>query len=144
MAASGVNVSRDLLWILTNNNNAQMFKRPGITKRFSKDPLNPKGIQSFRNAGNLQDRAVTVQPDPSGKGVVLVHRNKRNKRSPAKSLSRVSLKRSARQTMQTIKRFVNGNNYRKDLKTVLLRRASAILQSQKKQAAKVTGKGKKD
>lgn len=143
MSSSGVNVSRDLIWILTNNNNAQMFKRPGIAKRFSKDPLNPKGIQSFRNAGSLQNRAATIQPDPSGKGVVLVHKNRGRGRNPAKSLTRVSLKRSAGKTIQTIKRFVNKNKYRRDLKTVLLRRASAILQSQKKQAVKVTGKGKK-
>lgn len=144
MASNGVNVSRDLLWILTNNNNAQMFKQRGIRQRFSRDPLNPKGVQSFRNAGSLQNRAVTIQPDPSGKGVVLVHKNRSNKRSPAKSTTRISLRRSAGKTIQTIKRFVNGKQYRKDLKTVLLRRASAILASQKKQVTKVPGKGKKD
>jgi hypothetical protein len=144
MAANGVNVSRDLLWILTNNNNAHMMKQRGIRSRLSRDPLNPKGIQSFRNAGSLQDRAITVQPDPSGKGVVLVHKNRSNKRSPAKSLTRISLRRSAGKTIQTIKRFVNGKKYRKDQKTVLLRRASAILTSQKKQATKTPGKGKKD
>lgn len=144
MSGRGVNVSRDLLWILTSNNNANMFKRTGIKKRFSKDPLNPKGVQSFQNAGTLQDRAVNVQPDPSGKGVVLVYKNRRHRRSPGKNLHRVSLKKSAGRTLETIKRFVNKNRYRRDLKTALLRRASAILLSQKKPAVKVAGKGKKD
>lgn len=144
MAAQGVNVSRDLVWMLTNKHNAQMFKRPGISQRFTTDPLNPKGLQTFRNSGSVQSHALSVQADPSGKGVVLLRKDAKHAQRPAKSVTRISLKRGAARTMKSIKNVVNKTGHRKGLKTALLRRASAILLSQKKVAVKTPGKGKKD
>ena len=152
MASQGVNVSRDLLWILTKNHNSFMFKRPGISKRFSTDPMNAKGIQTLKHSGSLYQRAINVQPDPSGKGVVLLHKVSSNQSKLAKSVNKVSLKKSSRRTLRSIKRFVNGSiessGYRPDLKRTVLRRASAILKSQRKRKTKLTPKsgktGKKD
>ena len=136
----GVNVSRDLLWIATKDFNAHMFKRKGIRKVFSTDPLNPRGFQTFANAGALQPKALNVLPHPSGRGVQLVYKKKTVVTKPSKSLVKVPLTHSAGKTIKTIKNFCNKTRYRRDLKTVALRRASAILRSQR--ARKVTASGK--
>lgn len=136
----GVNVSRDLLWLATKNFNAHMFKRKGIRKTFSTDPLNPRGFQTLSNAGAIQPKALNVVPHPSGRGVQLVFKKKTPVTKPTKSLVKVPLTHSAGRTIKTIKNFCNRNRYRRDLKTVALRRASAILRSQR--ARKVTASGK--
>lgn len=151
MSAKGVNVSRDLLWILTKQNSAHTFRRRGIPKTFSTDPFNPKGIETLRNSGNVHAKAATVEANPEGKGVQLVFKKQRLSSRKAGSVVKVPLTRGLTRTARSIKSFVNGRGYRRDLKTVLLRRASAILKSQKKTAkvaattsAKTTATKKKD
>ena len=105
---NGVNVSRDLLWLLTSNNNCHMFKRKAIYKRFSTDPLNPKGFQTLRHSGSIQPKAVSIEPVVGGKkGVVLVYRKRRHQASPGKSLARVTLSQNPKRTMRVIKKFTN-------------------------------------
>lgn len=151
MSAKGVNVSRDLLWILTKQNTAHTFRRRGIPKTFSTDPFNPKGIETFRNSGNLHAKAATVEAHPEGKGVQLVLKKQKLSSRRAGNVVKVPLTRGLKRTVRSIKSVVNRGGYRRDLKTVLLRRASAILKSQKKTAkvtattsAKTTATKKKD
>jgi large subunit ribosomal protein L28e len=140
MSAKGVNMSRDLLWLLTKNNNSHILKPRAFKKRLSTDPMNPKGVQSFRFSGAIQRKAITVEPHSSGKGVNLVYKKRRHQSRPEKSVVRMSLTKDSRRTLSVIKRFCNVNAYRTDLKNVCLRRASAILKSQKTRVPK--GKGK--
>lgn len=133
---AGVNVSRDLLWVLTNNTNNATFKRKGLRQRFTTDPFNPKGIANYRFSGGIQKKALTVEPHTSGKGVTLVYRKGNQQNKPAKSIVRVPLTKDSRRTLRTIKRFCNRNYYRTDLKNVALRRASALLRSQKPRGGK--------
>jgi len=97
----------------------------------SKEPHNLKGRNSFRYSGLVQKKTVGVEPAPSGKGIVLVTRNGTSLRKPAKNYTRVELKRNARKTLKTIARTLFNGHYRKDLKMTAVRRASAILRSQK-------------
>lgn len=77
-----------------------------------------------------------------GKGVALIIRNKRSVRKPAKNLVRVELKRNSRKTLGSIRKTVSESGYRKDLKMAAMRRASAVLRSQKPVVVKKT-RGKK-
>lgn len=52
-------------------------------------------------------------------------------RKPAKTLTRVELKKDPRRTIATIRRTLQSNNYRKDLINSAVRRTCAILKSQK-------------
>ena len=131
----GVNVSRDLLWLATKDFNAHMFKRKGIRKVFSTDPLNPRGFQTLANAGSVQPKALNVLPHPSGRGVQLVFKKRTVVTKPSTSIIKVPLTHSAGKTVKAIKNFCNKSHYRRDLKTVALRRASAILRSQKARKA---------
>lgn len=114
----GVGVSRDLNWLLTRNWSSHLVKKRGINRRLSTDPLNPKGLYVPRFQGTIQRKALQVDPHPSGKGVVLVYKKKRHQSRPGKALSKQLLTKDSRRTFKTIRKFVNKNLYRTDLKNV--------------------------
>lgn len=149
---AGVNVSRDLRWLLTKNSSCYAVKVRNYPKAFSTDPLNPKGIHLPRFAGSIQTSALTVKGSSKRKGVTLVYKKRRSAtRKPADQLVRVTIKKDPRATLNSIKKTVNSmSHYRRDLKMLTLRRASAILKSQvdkkkkkkKKPAKRVARKGR--
>lgn len=114
----GVSTSTDLNWLITRNSSCFLMKRRGVNHHFSTDPMNPKGIYKPRLQGTIQRRALTVQENPNGKGVLMVYKKKGNQNKPVKALNRVVMKRNARRTLRNIKQFVNKQNYRQDLKNV--------------------------
>ena len=135
---NGVNVSRDLRWLLTKNTSCYAVKVRNHQKAFSKDPLNPKGVHLPRFSGSIQTRAVTVKGSKKP-GVTLVYKKMGAVRKPAEQLVRVSFKKDPRSTLRSIKNTLNNTKGRRDLKMLTLRRASAIMKSQLKK----TKKGKK-
>lgn len=139
---NGVNVSRDLRWLLTKNTSCHAVKIRNYPKALSKDILNPKGLHLPRFAGSIQSRAVTVRGSAKSPGVVLVYKKKGTVRTPANQLVRVSIKKDPRSTLRSIKNTLNNTKSRKDLKMLILRRASAIMKSQKDKSKK-TKKGSK-
>lgn len=115
---SGLNTSSDLNWLITRNSSCYLLKRRGVNHHFSTDPMNPKGLYKPRFQGTIQRRALSVQENPSGKGVVMVYKKRSNQNKPAQALNRVVMNRNARRTTRNIKQFVNKQNYRNDLKNV--------------------------
>jgi len=97
----------------------------------SREPNNLKGRNSFRYNGLVRKRAVGVEPASTGKGVVLVTRNTKTMRKPAKSFNRVELRKNSRAALKKIGGILYNGKYRPDLKMAAVRRASAIIQSQK-------------
>jgi len=144
----GVGISRDLQWVLTRNWSSSLIKARGIKRRFSRSTFNPKGLYVPRFEGNYQQKAITIEPNTTGKGVVIVYKKRRHQQKPAKSLARIELNKDSRRTLKNIKTFCNKNMYRTDLKNVCLRRASAILRSQKpkpiKKSRRTAGQKKSD
>lgn len=142
---AGVNVSKDLKWLLVKNSSCHAVKVRNYPKALSKDPLNPKGLHLPRFSGSLQDKAVTVRGSAKKKGITLVYKKKSAKNNPSKQLVRVTIKKDPRGTMRSIRNtFNNMKHYREDLKMLALRRASAILKSQVDLSKKKKSKGKKD
>jgi hypothetical protein len=117
---NGVGVSRDFEWLLTRNWSSHLIKRRGIKRRFSRDPLNPKGLYVPRFQGSIQPKALSVEPNASGKGVVLVYKKRRHQQKPAKSLGKIELNKDSRRTLKNIRTFCNKHLYRTDLKNVLI------------------------
>lgn len=141
---NGVNASRDLRWLLTKNTSCNAVRVRNYPKALSKDPLNPKGLHLPRFNGSIQDRAVTVRGSAKKPGVTLVYKKKSAVNKPAEQLVRVSIKKDPRSTMKSIKNTLNSmKGYRKDLKMLALRRASAILKSQVDKKKAKTKKGAK-
>ncbi|XP_054156541.1 60S ribosomal protein L28-like [Oppia nitens] len=132
----GVGMSRDLQWVLTRNWSSSLIKVRGIDRHFSRSRFNPKGLYVPRFEGQYQQKALTVEPNSSGKGVTLQYKKRRHQQKPGQSVAKIVLNKDARRTLNNIKKFCNKNLYRTDLKNVCLRRASAILRSQKPKPTK--------
>jgi len=109
----------------------------------SKEPNNLKGRNSFRYSGLVHKKTVGVEPAATGKGVVLVTRNGNSMRKPAKNYTRVELKGNSRGTLKTIGQSLFKGRYRQDLKMCAVRRASALLRSQKPVVVKKARAGAK-
>lgn len=142
---NGVNVSRDLRWLLTKNTSCHAVRVRNYPKALSKDPLNPKGLHLPRFNGSIQSRAVTVRGSAKKQGVTLVYKKKSAVRKPASQLVRVSIKKDPRSTLRSVRNTLNNMKGRKDLKMLALRRASAIMKSQvdKKKTRKNTKRSKR-
>lgn len=115
---TGVGVSRHLLWLMTKNHNCHIYKARNVKQPFTRDPLNPKGIQTFRWSGSIQNKALSVTSHTSKKGIVMIYRKTKHQLKPKKSLEKVPLVRDNRRSYRHIRKFVNKNFYRKDLKMV--------------------------
>jgi len=124
-------MSADLQWMVIRDCSSYIVKKRNISKPFSKEPNNLKNLNSFRYNGLVHKKVLGVEPAPDGKGVVLVHKKTKNLNKPAKSMVRTTLKHGPRKSLNSVRRFVRCNKYRKDLKMAALRRASAILRSQR-------------
>merc|ERR1711894_202917 len=137
-----MSASPDLLWGIIRNNSCYLMKGQG--QIYSREPNNLKCRNSFRYNGLVQNKTLGVEPAKDGKGIVLVTKNQKNKGKPAKMYSRVELKRGSRQTLTTIRKVIRSNRYRKDLKMAAVRRASALLRSQKPVPVRKTVRRRKE
>merc|ERR1711962_211863 len=124
------NASADAQWMIIRNNSCFLKKGNGLT--FSCEPNNLKNRNTFKFNGLIHRKTVGVEAGKDGKGVVLVTKKFRGvSNKPAKQYNRTELKKDARRTLTSIRHVLKKNNYRRDIKNAALRRASAILRSQK-------------
>ncbi|KAL2272742.1 hypothetical protein FJTKL_06018 [Diaporthe vaccinii] len=78
------NVSADLIWEITRNNNSYLVKRnTGDGVQLSRDPLNLANKNSRKHAGYVNEKAVGISAD-GDKGVHVVSKTKAS-RQPAKN-----------------------------------------------------------
>ncbi|XP_022326128.2 large ribosomal subunit protein eL28-like [Crassostrea virginica] len=129
--------SPDLQWLIIRNNSSFLLKGNGQT--YSREPNNLKSLNSFRYNGLVHKKTVGVVPAKDGKGVVLITKKTNAGKRPGKGYSKVELKRGSRQTFSSIRKTLRSNRYRKDLKMAAVRRASALLKSQKPVVVKKSG-----
>ena len=129
-------MSSDIAWAVIRNNSAFLLKKRGCPKPFNTDPLNLTNKNSQRYVGMANAKAVGVQPlpkkfaDNKEKGFVLTVKKGKGNR-PAKSLASVTMKSGARGSLPKIKSMLGKQRYRKDLTKAALRRAAAIIRSEK-------------
>ncbi|XP_038063865.1 60S ribosomal protein L28-like isoform X2 [Patiria miniata] len=124
------NAAPDLQWMIIRNNSCFLKKGNGLT--FSSEPNNLKNKNTFKFNGLIHRKTVGIEAAKDGKGVVLVTKKIRGvANKPAKQYSRIELKKDARRTLTSIRHVLKKNKYRRDIKNAALRRASAILRSQK-------------
>ncbi|OJJ52575.1 hypothetical protein ASPSYDRAFT_37102 [Aspergillus sydowii CBS 593.65] len=133
MAAERSNVSSDLIWQLTRNQNAYLVKRNsngGV--QFSRDPLNVLNKHSFKYAGYSNTKAVGVQPAENG-GVVAITKKPGTAQQPAKNLATVTYGPNAsnRKVYKGVADKTAKGSYRADLRQDAVARVSAIRRSQK-------------
>ncbi|XP_032504895.1 60S ribosomal protein L28-like [Phocoena sinus] len=121
-------MSPHLQWMVVRNCSSFLIKRNKQT--YSNEPNNLKACNSFRYNGLIHRKTVGVEPAEDGKGVVVVVKRRSGQRKPATSYVR-SINKNARATLSSSRHMIRKNKYRPDLRMAAIRRASAILRSQK-------------
>ncbi|KAM9451067.1 large ribosomal subunit protein eL28 [Clarias gariepinus] len=122
-------MSSHLQWMVIRNNSSFLIKRNKQT--YSTEPNNLKARNAFRFNGLIHRKTVGVEQAADGKGVVVVLKKRAGHRKPAKAYEKVTINKNSRTTLNRLRNIIRKNNYRRDLCMAALRRASAILRSQK-------------
>ncbi|PLB34493.1 60S ribosomal protein L28 [Aspergillus candidus] len=127
------NISSDLVWQISRNQNAFLAKRnTGGGSQFSRDPLNLQNKHSFKYAGYANNKAIGVQPTENG-GVAVITKKPSNPQQPAKNVVTVNYgpNTSARKIYKGVASKTAQNGYRADIREDAVARVSAIRRSQK-------------
>uniref|UniRef100_A0AAR2KXA3 Large ribosomal subunit protein eL28 n=2 Tax=Pygocentrus nattereri TaxID=42514 RepID=A0AAR2KXA3_PYGNA len=122
-------MSSHLQWMVIRNNSSFLIKRNGQT--YSTEPNNLKARNAFRFNGLVHRKTVGVEQAADGKGVVVILKKRAGQRKPVKSYEKITINKNSRTTLSRLRNIIRKNSYRKDLCMAALRRASAILRSQK-------------
>lgn len=122
--------------MIIRNNNAFLVKKRNVKKPFSKEPNNVTNLNSYRYSGLVHKKAISVVENPDRKGFTVVYKKAKATNKPVKNLVRRPFKVGARRSLYKVKKLLKANNYRTDLTKATLRRASAILRSQRPIKAK--------
>ncbi|XP_055533361.1 60S ribosomal protein L28-like [Wyeomyia smithii] len=130
--------SSHLNWLIIRDHNAFLLKQRNIKKPFSTEPNNLTNLSSFRYSGLVHKKTLSVVP--ADKGISLIYKRPKQQNKPVKSTVKVTLKHRPRRTLKKLKNIINGNKYRRDLRQAALRRASAIMRSQRLATVKRGGK----
>nr|CAX71978.1 ribosomal protein L28 [Schistosoma japonicum] len=122
-------MSSHLIWDLIKNNDCFLMKRG--PECFSRDPLNLKNKNCFRYCGLVHKKAIGIKEERYGKGVVVTTKNVAKDHKPAKAVTRTKFVRGRRRTLQKIRNLTCKQKYRRELKMLALRRASALMLNMK-------------
>ncbi|XP_014103048.1 large ribosomal subunit protein eL28 [Bactrocera oleae] len=128
--------SPHLNWLIIRNNNSFLLKKRDVKKPFSTEANNLTNVSSFRYSGLVHKKTVGVVPAADKKGFSVVLKKGKYAQRPAKNTVRVSFKSGPRRSLKKLRNLLTGAKYRKDLTQAALRRASAVLASQKAVPAK--------
>merc|ERR1719178_384840 len=109
-----MNVSSEIAWGIIRDNSSFLLKKRGVKKPFSTEPCNLTNRNAMRYNGLVNTKAVGVTAAADNKGFVV-------------TTKRAGLGRSLHKT----KANLNKQRYRKDLTKAAMRRAAAIVRSQK-------------
>ncbi|KER20953.1 hypothetical protein T265_10610 [Opisthorchis viverrini] len=101
-----------------------------------------KGKNCFMYSGLVHKKAIGIKPEKYGKGIVLITKKPGYDHKPAKAVVRTKYVRGRRRTLQKIRNMICRQKYRRELKMLALRRASALMLNMKP-TAPPTAKPKK-
>merc|ERR1712168_589631 len=134
-----INMSADLYWMVVRDTSSFMMKgRLSKGKVFSKDPMNLTGLHSLTSSGIVGPKAVGITAAPDNKGVVVVTKKPKAVSKPGQSTTSVTLKKGRRAVIKSVANSVSAFN--KTKKHAAMKRASAILRSQRPRIGKKTKK----
>lgn len=129
-------MSSHLNWLIVRDNNAFLLKQRNIKKPFSKEANNLTNLSSYRYSGLVHNKTLSVVSAENKKGFVLQYKKAKYVNKPAKQAVKITFKSGPRRALKKVKNVVKYGKYRRDLTQALLRRASAVIRSQKPGKAK--------
>ncbi|KFB35938.1 AGAP005427-PA-like protein [Anopheles sinensis] len=123
-------VSSHLNWLIIRDHNSFLLKQKNIRKPFAKEPGNLTNLSSFRYSGLVHKKTLSITPAEK-KGFNYCFKRPKLANKPAKTIKKVLVKTHARHALKKVSNMIKKHHYRRDLKQAALRRASAILRSQR-------------
>nr|QZX63206.1 NADPH-dependent diflavin oxidoreductase 1 [Halisarca dujardinii] len=124
-------MSSQLQWLCIRNSSCFAVRRKSCGRvAFSTEPNNVANKHAYKYS-SVQKKTVGVNSAPDNKGVVLVTKRTKYVRRPAKMFVTTRLARDGRRAFRSIRRNLGKSGYRRDLIEPAVRRASALLASQK-------------
>jgi len=127
--------SSHLNWLIIRDNHSFLLKKRDIKKPFSTEPNNLTNVSSFRYSGLVHKKTLGVVP-ASENGFTVVMKKRKASQCPAKNTVKVTMKAGPRRSLKKLRNLLTGLKYRKDLTQAAVRRASAVLRSQKQPSKK--------
>merc|ERR1712114_40407 len=129
----------DLHWMVVRDTSSFMMKgRLSKSKIFSKEPMNLTGLHSLTSSGIVGPKAVGIAAAPDNKGVVVITKKPKVANKPGQSTTSVTLKMGRRAVIKSVANSVSAFN--KTKKRAAMKKASAILRSQRPRIGKKTKK----
>ncbi|XP_054431358.1 60S ribosomal protein L28-like [Pteronotus mesoamericanus] len=122
-------MSAHLQWMVIRNCSSFLIKRN--KQMYSTEPNNLKAHNSFHYNGLIHRKTVGMEPAADGKAVVVIMKWRSGQRKPSTSCVRTTIYKNAQAMLSSIQHMICTNKYRPDLRMAAIRRASAILRSQK-------------
>ncbi|XP_055376943.1 60S ribosomal protein L28 [Condylostylus longicornis] len=131
-----MSTSSHLNWLIIRNHNSFMLKKRDVKKPFSTEPNNLTNLSSYRYSGLVHKKTIAVVPASDKKGFTVITKKGKYQNRPSKNSVSVTFKAGPRRSLKKLRKYLLHNKYRYDLKQAALRRASAVLRSQKPRASK--------
>nr|SVE92782.1 EOG090X0JNN [Megafenestra aurita] len=122
--------SSQLQWAITRNTSSFMMKKRNISQPFSREPLHLTNRHCFKYNTMIHKNVIAVQPAKDKNGFVVLTKSKRKGFKPKQSFVRSQIKGGARHTLAKLRNIMKAG-YRKDCRTAALKKASAIIRSEK-------------
>ncbi|KAF7266104.1 ribosomal protein L28 [Rhynchophorus ferrugineus] len=129
-------MSSHLVWSIIRNNNAFLLKKRNISKPFSTEAKNLTNLSSYRYNGLVHKKALSIVDGPDKKGFTVVYKKGKKQNKPRHNIVKRTFKSGPRRSLYKLKTLLEANKYRTDLTKAALRRASAVLRSQRPQPVK--------
>merc|ERR1711915_527574 len=112
---ASIKMSADLCWAIVRNNHSFLLKKRNVKKPFSTEANNLKNVNSPRYNGLCRRKVIGIEPASGGKGIVLSHKTAKYQSKPAKNVVKTTIKAGPRRALNSTRRFIRYNSYRKDL-----------------------------
>nr|SVE94011.1 EOG090X0JNN [Scapholeberis mucronata] len=127
--------SSHLQWLITRNTSSFIMKKRNVKQPFTREPLHLTNRHCYKYNTLVHKNIIAVEPAKDKNGFVVVQKSKRKVYKPKQSLVRFQIKSGPRHTLAKLRNIVKGG-YRKDCKTAVLKKASAIIRSEKTRTLK--------
>merc|ERR1712222_296257 len=115
---------------IIRDNSCFLLKKRGVKKPFSTEPCNLTNRNAMRYNGLVNPKAVGVSA-ADNKGFVVTTKRAKLAHKPSKATLAVTMKAGLGRSLHKTKANLNKQRYRKDLTKAAMRRAAAIVRSQK-------------
>nr|SVE75523.1 EOG090X0JNN [Daphnia dolichocephala] len=122
--------SSHLQWLITRKTSSFILKKRNVKQPFSTEPLHLTNRHCFKYNTFIHKNVIGVEPAKDKNGFVVAMKSQKKVFKPKASMVRFQIKSGPRHTLAKLRNIVK-SGYRKDCTGAVLKKASAIIRSEK-------------